>query len=192
MACDGLEIILHCHEIALLELSAGRRRRVRLVIVHKYAYANRCTPGEECSSIWLLWGGRQYQIPLSVTHLLLVDFLCHQSLGKSATEIADGLTEPFYAHHGSNGPRHVAKPARTGRVAVRKQIQRVREVMTDFFSENEIDLDPYDIIRTEPTSTLEVKYRVHAAITWDHPEWNGSAERPPCDLVRRDRNYHVS
>ena len=187
MSYHDLEVILYCHEIATLELHSDRRERARLVLVHNYAYANRCSPGEECSSLWFLWGGRQHQISLSVTHLLLIDFLCHQRLGKSAAEIVDGLAEPFYAHHGSNGASHVAKTARTSRVAVRKQLQRIREVMADFFAGNRIDLDPLDIIRTESTSTREVKYRVDAAVTWDHPDWHGVTERSRRDLDGRDR-----
>jgi hypothetical protein len=174
---DDFEVVLYCHEIAMRELRAHRRNLARLVLVHKYAYVpGQCSAGEECAGLWLLWGGKQYQIPLSVTHLLPLDYLCHQRLGKSAAEIVDGLAGRFYVHHGSNAPGHIVKPARSSRVAVRKQLQRIREVMADFFAANGIDLDPWAIIRSEPTSTREVKYRVDAVVTWDHPEWRGVTE----------------
>jgi hypothetical protein len=70
---------LYCHEVAMLELRTSLSKRVRHVLVHKYAYVpGRCSAGEECSTCWLVWGDRQHQIPVSVTHLMLVDYLCHQ------------------------------------------------------------------------------------------------------------------
>lgn len=87
MLDNDLKLVLYCREIALRELRGHRHNVARLIIVHKYAYVpGRCSAGEECSSCWFLWRGRQYQIPLSVTHLLLIDYLCHQRLGKTAAK----------------------------------------------------------------------------------------------------------
>jgi hypothetical protein len=83
------------------------------------------------------------------------------------------LKEPFYVHNGSNGPSHITKPTRTSRVAVRKQLHRIREIMAEFFAANVIDLNPWTIIRSEPTSTREVRYRVDAVVSTDHPDWRG-------------------
>lgn len=174
MLGKALDVVLYCHEIAMLELRSRPRELVRLVLVHRYAHVpGRCSAGEECCGCWLLWRGKQYEIPLSATHLLLVDYLSHQRGGKTAAEIADGLRMPFYIHHGSNSPSHRSKPARTSRTAVRKQVQRIRAILAEFFAANRIALDPFQIILTESTSTLEVKYRLSALVSWDHPEWHG-------------------
>ena len=147
------------------------RERVKLVVVHEYAEVpNHCAPGEGIFGAFLIWKGKVYLIQLSVTHLILFDFLCRNRwIALDASAIATRLrTDLFAVHHGSNAPGHLRKPARTSRTAVRKQIERIRQVLAKLIVKENLHLDASNIIRSEETSTRAKRYRINADVSFEH------------------------
>ena len=148
-----------------------QRDRVKLVIAHEYAQVpGQCAPGEEVVGAFLIWRGWAYPIPLSVTHLILFDFLCrHRWIAMDASAIATRLRmDLFVIHHGSNAPGHQVRPARTSRTAVRKQVERIRAVLTKLIADEGLDMDALKILRSEESSTRSVSYRINADVSFEH------------------------
>ncbi len=176
MQCSDLDLALLYYDLAMYEIDSVRRRKVRLVLVHQYteraapALSGHCIPGEEVISTYIVWQGQSCRLPLSTTHLILLDYLCrHRGVAQSAAQIAAGLdTELFYLHHGSNARGAAVVRARTSRTAVRQQIKRIRAILAKCFSDANLDFDPAAIIRSHATSTREVRYQVEANVTWEH------------------------
>jgi hypothetical protein len=157
----------------MLEIDSLRRGKTRLVILHQYKnvrVSGHCAPGEEVIAAHIIHRGSSYRLPLSTTHLIVLDYLCrHRRVAQSAAQIAAGLdSELFYLHHGSNTRGGAVLRARTSRTAVRQQVKRIRENFAQCFRQAGIDLDPVTIIRSQVTSTREVKYQVEADVTWEH------------------------
>jgi hypothetical protein len=139
--------------------------RVQLRIIHDYRGI-----GKEVVAIILTYRGNSYWVPLSPFHLVLVDFLCrHRWIAQDAQRISAQLQlDPFVISHGSNAPGNHVCPARTSRTAVRKQIERIREQFDDLFAEEGLPLRAKDLIRSEESSTLLVRYRIVADVSWEH------------------------
>ena len=171
MAYSDLELILFFHGLAARELASMRRKGVRFVIVHRHVREPElgvCEPGESVAALWLFYNGRQFEIPLGVPHLLLVDWLARQRRPRSAAQIAEAMnSNRFYTLHGTNAHGHNAKPARISRGYVRKLVERIRKALKEFFEEEGLNLDPWEIIRSRETSTRETKYLLVATVTWE-------------------------
>ena len=82
------------------------------------------------------------------------------------------LEDPFVQQHGWNAPCNMPRPARTSRTAVRQQIKRSREVLTDLIEREGLNLDAKEIIRSVESSTRTVRYQINAKVSWKH--WTGS------------------
>jgi hypothetical protein len=160
---SDLDLALLYYDLAMYQIASVRCGKVRLVIVHE-RMANRlpgrCIPGEQILSAWLVHQGRSYRLPLSTTHLILLDLLAHHRVPMNAQQISDLLNnELFYFQ--------LAR-ARSTRTAVRKQISRIRAILASLFAIRYIDLDPASILRSEPTSTNEVRYSLNADVVIEH------------------------
>jgi hypothetical protein len=154
-----------------LTMENNQRERVRLVIAHEFAQvAGQCAPGEGTLGAFLVWRGRVYWIPLGPTHLILFDFLCrHRWIAMDASTIASRLRiDLFVVHHGSNAPGNRVRRARSSRTAVRKQIERIREAIAKLIVAHGLELDAFEILRSEETSTLSKRYRINADVSFDH------------------------
>jgi hypothetical protein len=166
-------LALFYYDLAMLEIDSLRRGKVRLVILHQYknvGVSGHCAPGEQVIAAHIVHRGDSYRLPLSTTHLILLDYLCrHRGVAQSAAQIAAGLnSELFYVHHGSNAKGGAVVRARTSRTVIRQQVKRIRESFAQCFRETKIDGDPAAIIRSCATSTREVLYQVEADVTWEH------------------------
>jgi hypothetical protein len=171
MPCSDLDLALFEYDLANLQIAMAERGMVRLVIVHRYAeLPGGCTPGEEIQLVCLVSAGLSYPVRLSTPHLILFDYLSrHRNIPQTAAQIATGLnTELFYVHHGSNARGHRAVRSRTSRTAVRKQVERIRKALAESLADAHLALDPTDILRSEPTSSNERRYSVHANVVWEH------------------------
>jgi len=171
MPCSDLDLALFYHDLAMLQIGMAQCGMARLVIVHRYAeLPGGCTPGEEIQSVWLVNDGHSCQVRLSTPHLILFDYLCqHRGVAQTAAQIAAGLnTERFYMHHCSNARGHWVVRSRTSRTAVRKQVERIRRALAQSLTEAHLRLDPTDILRSEPTSSNEKRYAIHADVVWEH------------------------
>jgi hypothetical protein len=174
------ELAVFYYDLAVREIERVTRGQVTFVIVHRYATGvtgMRNTrpkwriPGAEIVSVWLIFRGKPYQLPLGGPHKILFDYLCWHcaGIGQSAAEIEAGLNEQlFYVHHASAAKRRSTVLARSSRTNIRKQAERIRGVMNDLFREEFLPLDPKDILRSEPTSTREVRYSIRANVIWQY------------------------
>jgi len=160
---SDLDLALFYYDLAMQEIALSKSGKVRLVIFHErlnHRLPGRCIPGEQILSAWLIYRGRPYQLPLSTTHLILLDLLARHSHPLSAQQIEDLLnSELFYVQ--------LAR-ARSTRTAVRKQVSRIRAILSDYFAYKHVDLDPANILRSEPTSTNEVRYLLAAEVVIEH------------------------
>ena len=165
MQHGDLDLTLLYYDLAMYQIESVRRCRVRLVLVHECKDSRlpgRCVSGERILSAWLVHQGRSYRLPLSTTHLILFDCLARhsKSIGLNAEQIQERLnTDLFYVH--------MAR-VRSSRTAVRQQVRRIRASMAKCFAEANLDLDAADILRSEPTSSNEVLYSIHADVVIEH------------------------
>ena len=152
--------------------------RAKLVIIHDYQEApGVCMPGEEVVAIILVYQGKRYRIPLSPTHLILMDYLARCRYSEDAWRISAQMQlDPFTTDHGSNAPGHRVRPARSSRVAVRQQVMRIRGVLATLIAKEELDLDAEDILRSEGTSTRAVRYKINVDVIWEHWPLQGDEE----------------
>jgi hypothetical protein len=159
-----LDLLSFYYDLAAAEIEAARKGKIKLVFVHEYSGARLtayCVPGEKILSAWLVHKGRSYRLPLSTTHLVLLDFLArHKGIPLNAQQIQERLNnELFYVH--------LAR-TRSSRTAVRQQVRRIRDCMAQCFAKADLDIDPEDVLRSEPTSTREKTYRLVANVSWEH------------------------
>ncbi|MHB1865542.1 MAG: hypothetical protein ACYCPS_05310 [Candidatus Saccharimonadales bacterium] len=175
MQYSDLGLALLYYDLAMYQIESVRRRKVKLVLVHRYAgvrFSGHCIPGEEdILSAWLVHQGRSYELPLSTTHLILLDLLArHNGISLNAQQIQERLNnELFYVQL-----THV----RSSRTAVRQQVRRIRVCMAECFAEAHLDIDAETVLRSEPTSTNEKKYRLHANVIVEHEASFQNAQRP--------------
>ena len=164
MQHSDLDLALLYYDLAMYRIESVRRRKVKLVLVHRYAgvrFSGHCIPGENILSAWLVHQGRPYELPLSTTHLILLDLLArHNGISLNAQQIQERLnTELFYVH---------LTRVRSSRTAVRQQVRRIRVCMAKCFAEAHLDIDPEIVLRSESTSTNEKKYRLYANVALEH------------------------
>jgi hypothetical protein len=175
MPLSNFDLVLFHYDLASLQIEMNQRGKVRIILVHRYgdpAMHGGCIPGEEIVAAWLIYGSHNYLLPLSEPHLILFDYIAkHSGHPQNARQIAEGLSaddELFYVHHGSNSPSGGLVPPRTQRTAVRKQVERIRERLGEFFEDNGTDLDPWELLRSELTSSNEVRYWIDAVVRTEH------------------------
>jgi hypothetical protein len=144
--------------------------RAKFVIIHDYQeMPGVCMPGEEIVAIILIYRGKKYRVPLSPTHLILIDFLARCRYPEDAWRISARMQcDPFTTDHGLNAPGHRLRPARSSRTAVRQQVKRIRSVLSALIAEEGLNLVAEDIIRSEETSTRVVRYMMDANVNWEH------------------------
>jgi hypothetical protein len=164
MQYSNLDLALLYYDFAAYQIESIRRGKVTLVIEHECAdtrLPGHCVPGENILSAWLIHQGRSYQLPLSTTHLVILDFLArHNGISLNAQQIQERLnSELFYIH--------LAR-TQSSRTAIRQQVRRIRACMAQCFTEAHLDINPEDVLRSEPTSTREIKYRLVANVSWEH------------------------
>jgi hypothetical protein len=147
-----------------------RPERAKLIIIHDYQeFPGTCMPGEEVVAIILVYRGKRYRIPLSPTHLILMDYLARCRYSEDAWRISAHMQlDPFAIEHGSNAPGHRVRASRTSRVAVRLQVSRIRAVLAALIAVERLDLNAEDILRSEETSTRVVRYKIDADVNWEH------------------------
>lgn len=165
-----LALMLFSFDLQMLEEERQTHYGIQIVIVHRFAQTEFCSPGEEIAAAYIVHKGTPRAIPLSTPHLILLDYLCrHRRLPQTATQIARGLsTEPFYVRHAANAKGSSPSRPRTSRTAVKEQIMRLRRALGECLRVASLSLDPKAVLRSERTSGSEVQYRIHAAVRWEH------------------------
>lgn len=145
-------------------------------ILHQYRIPGTdCAPGEEVAVVKLLNRGRPYLLPLSITLLLLFDYLAHHShLPQTASQITAGMkAAPFYQQHGANAASHVRLTRKISLSSIKVYIERLRSALQQAFIDAQMRLDPFTVLVSRPTSSNQVGYQLRARFEWihiDHPD----------------------
>jgi len=179
MAHSEVELALFYYDLAIREIERATCGQVKLTIVHRYGATStnaersiRRVAGTEIVSAWVIFRGRSYRLPLSTTHLILLDYLCWHcagGIGQTASEVEAGLNEQlFYVHHASTANRRGTVIARSSRTSIKKQVERIRRIMAELFETEDLMFDPDEILHSDPTSTREIRYSIRAVVTWEN------------------------
>jgi hypothetical protein len=145
-------------------------------ILHQYRIPGTdCAPGEEIAVAKLLDRGRTYLLPLSLTLLLLFDYLAHHShLPQTASQITAGMrAAPFYQRHGANAATHVRLTRKISLSSIKVYIERLRSALQQTFTDAQMRLDPCCVLVSRQTSSNQVGYQLLARFEWihiDHPD----------------------
>jgi hypothetical protein len=140
-------------------------------IIHRYrALGTTCAPGEEVGGVYLVYRGREFQLRLPVSLLLLFDFLAkHSRLMQAAAQIEVAInSDQFYKQHGANAGTGLKLTRRITRLAVKEYVKRIRHALNMAFQEARVNIDPRVVLVSEPTATNEVAYRLRAKCEWLH------------------------
>lgn len=167
---DDLSLVLFSFDLDIIEAYRQRHRGVHIVIVHRYAQTVLCAPGEEIARAYIVHKGKQYPIPLSTVHLILLDYLCrHRGIAQTATQIARGLSsEAFYVQHGMNREGSAPLRTRTSRTAVKEQMMRLRLGIARCLTRANIAIAPRSILCAQNSTSNEVAYQIGAEVIWEH------------------------
>jgi hypothetical protein len=173
--CPDLSLIVRTSEALLFELKNLRRNGPLFTIVHRFHKpGTECLPGEEVAAIYLLHGGREYLIPLSLTLRLMFDYMAKRSrVPQSASQIHAGFrADPFYRRHGANAGGAAALRRQITRSEVRVYVERIRKALAATFRDANLTLDPHTVLLSQETVMNEVGYCLKGSFQWvhvDHP-----------------------
>jgi hypothetical protein len=124
-------------------------------IVCRYGQGTDCQCAEEISWVLLLHRSHEYLLPLSGSLLSMFDYLSQHRLPQSAEQIVRGMLQ-----RGSNV--NTKKMRTISRSSVKVYIERIRRALRVAFNEAQVKLDPYAVLRSEPTETNEIRYCLRA------------------------------
>ena len=158
----------------LLELKTLRAGRLHFLIIHRFREPGTvCAAGEEVLSVDLIHRGRQYPLKMSCSQLLLFDYLARSRYAMTTSQIFAGMkADPFVQRHGANSTSQARLRKKIGRSCLKEYILRMRNAFGRAFRKAALNLDPYQVLVSEPTSSNQVCYRLRATVEWihiDHP-----------------------
>jgi hypothetical protein len=165
------EPIIRGVKLVIAERARLAERGPHFIILHRFwKQETICTPGEAIAEVRFIHRRKEIAVPLSLRLMLLFDYLArHKRVGQNAGQIAAGMsTNPFIRQHGAYAMAQSSLSKRTSRTAVKQQILRVRTGLRLTFRELGLNLDPGRVLISEHTTTNEVRYRLKAAVQWEH------------------------
>jgi len=168
---NEFETIIRAVKLLTTERANLSKSGPRFLIIHRFWQRETlCTPGEAIAEIRVLHRTRTISVPLSLRLMLLFDYLArHKQLGQSASQIAAGLsTDPFTRQHGAYAHASSILVKRMSRTAIKQQIMRLRLGLQQAFRKAGLSLDANRVLRSEPTTTNEVRYLLRASVIWEH------------------------
>ncbi len=109
--------------------------------------------------VFLVYGGREFAIQLSPSHLRLFHVLVvSHPWAKTADQIAWQISQSrSYARNG--------RPWRLARTSVKTFMMRIRKALERAFAEAHLAIDPKSVLVSEPTSGNATAFRLRAHIT---------------------------
>jgi hypothetical protein len=126
-------------------------------IVCRHGQGTDCESGEEISWILLMHRSREYLLPLSASLLSMFDYLSQHRLPQNAEQIVRGMRQ-----RGNNV--NTRKTHMISRSSVKVYVERIRRALQAAFNEAQLRLDPYAVLKSEPTETNEIRYRLRADV----------------------------
>jgi len=168
-------------DLILAEVRHLRSAGPQFRVVHRFRVPGSvCLAGEEVFAIYLLWRGREYQLPLAVSQLILFDFLAHHSrVAQSAKQIELGIrANPFYREHAKNASGRPAIVRRIPRSAVREHVKRIHHALTLVFHEAGLPVDPRRVLLVTQTVSNDVGYRLRGTVHWTHLDLTARSYQP--------------
>jgi len=173
--------LLNTVDLMLAEVRHLRAAGPHFRIVHRFRVPGSvCLAGEEVFAVFLSWRGREYQLPLSPTLLLLFDFLArHSRVAQSAKQIELGIrADEFYRQHGKNANGRPALVRRIPRSSVREHAKRLNHALALVFREAGLPIDPRIVLVVKETVSNEVGYRLRATSHWTHLDLTSRGSQP--------------
>jgi hypothetical protein len=126
-------------------------------IVCRYGQGPDCESAEEISWVLLVHRSHEYLLPLSDSLLCMFDYLSQHRLPQSAVQIVRGMRQ-----RGNNV--NARKTHTISRSSVKVYVERIRRALQVAFNEAQLRLDPYVVLKSEPTETNEIRYRLRADV----------------------------
>ena len=169
---DNLRIVAYKVESALLEIAELYQAGPHIRILHRFRELGvvGCLPGEEVVATLLVSRGQAYQLRLSLSGRLLLDYLArHRHCAQSAAQISAGIgADEFYQEHAANAGACMKMLRRIPRSCIKVQVARLRKAFGLAFREAGIQFDPSGVIASRPTVSNEVGYILKAVVEWSH------------------------
>lgn len=165
--------VLNAVDVLLAEVRHIRAAGPHFVIAHRFREpGSECLPGEEVFAVFLIYRGRDYQLPLATSQLLLFEYLArHSRLAQSANQIEVGIrADPFFREHATNANVKSSLVRRIPRSAVREHVKRVHDALAIVFHEANLPIDPRKVLVVKETVSNEVGYRLRATCHWTHTD----------------------
>lgn len=173
--------VLNTVDLILAEVRHLRAAGPHFRIVHRFRIPGTdCLAGEEVFAVFLVWRGREYQLPLSPALLLLFDFLAHHPrIAQSAKQIELGIrAAEFYQLHAKNANGRPALVRRIPRSAVRELISRLQGALALVFRDANLPMDPRRVVVAEETVSNLKLYRIRATFQWTHIDLTSRSRQP--------------
>jgi hypothetical protein len=170
---DSLEPVVDGVDLLLAELRVLKSQGPHLRIVHRFREPGTlCAPGEEIAVVYLVHRAQFFPLRLSLALRTLIDYLAkHSHFPQSASQIEAGIrADPFYMKHGTNAMLHNGLKRTISRSAIKEYVKRLRLAIGLAFKEAGLNLDPLQVVVSEPTVMNEVTYRLKATVQWTHTD----------------------
>jgi hypothetical protein len=159
-----------------IDLVSAERREINASgplfrIVHRFRKpGTECAAGEWIAVVHLVYRSGEFPVRLSLTLLLVFDYLARQSYPQNKSLIAATMrTDPFYRKHGSNAtPTHKPETRKISRSCIRVYVEQIRLALLRALEDAQLHLDPWSVLVSEKTVTNEVGYRFRARFQWRH------------------------
>ena len=161
-------MLLEAIEVLVTEINGLEKDGPNFVVVHKLSQGT-CAPGEEVFAVMLKERDHLLHLPLALAERLVFEVLAqHPNVALDSLQIASQIGgDWFFRDHGLN--RGWRQLTRIKRASVKVRVQRIRAAMASCFIEAHLGFDPYEILRSCPTSTNKVLYRLNGHVEWHHP-----------------------
>lgn len=139
-------------------------------IVHRFrAPGTSCWYGEEILAVYLIYRAKRYLVHLSCSLLLLFDYLAHQRVPQTTSQIFAGMSiDPFYRWHAANSTMQGRLTRKISRSCIREYIKRIRMALKRTFRDARLNLDPFRVLASDTISSNQAGYRLHASFDWVH------------------------
>lgn len=166
-----MSAVLNTVDVMLAEARRIRSAEIDLRIIHRLRIpGTECLQGEEIFAAFWIFRGREYQLPLALSQLILLDYLArHSRVAQSAKQIELGIrSDAFYREHGRNAKCRKALVRQIPRSAVREHIRRLHKAIAFVFHKANLPLDPRRVLVVTETVSNEVGYQLRANCHWTH------------------------